>query len=164
MENKNNTWAIVIGVLLVVLVLFLVFKGKKSADNAMMESDESATAGEMMSGDTGKDMSDGTTTTGKPAVTVSYQDALVKYASSRIQFDVACQMIPAQVTYKDGTMMMLDNRSSEERTIHLGSMGDYVVKGYGFKVVQLSRTGLSTNDIAVDCGSQENVGLIKVQK
>lgn len=165
MNSKNNTWAIVVGVLIVVLILIVVFRNK--AGDAIVPAGDTAGTENVTEVEPTEDISEGsikTETVGTATVTMSYQNALTTYKDARLQFDTTCSMFPSQVTYKVGTVIMLDNRSPEARTIRLGSMGSYSVKGYGFKLVKLSLSGLAVNDIAVDCGARQNAGIIKVQK
>lgn len=97
-------------------------------------------------------------------VSLSYQKALELYTGNmRIQLsgDSFCQANPNNGTYKNGTSIMIDNRSPLSRTIKLGST--YTIEGYGFKIVKLSSSVLPTTFV-MDCGSQQNVGKYSVQK
>jgi hypothetical protein len=93
---------------------------------------------------------------------ISYDDALIKYANKRIQFDGNCQAFPNTVTYKAGTSIMIDNRSGEARTINIGV--DYSVKAYGFKFITLPNVDLQSKTILIDCDKSQNVATILVQK
>lgn len=166
MNNKTLGW--IFGILVVALVIVLALRAKHDGqplvgtDSSYTESTTEGTVEE-----TTEDVTTGSVhvpTTGVAPVPMSYQTALSTYATTRIQFDTACQATPNAATWKVGTKIMLDNRSPEARVIHLGSIGDISVKGYGFKIVTLSLTGLGTNAIAVDCGAKQSVAIITVQK
>jgi hypothetical protein len=96
-----------------------------------------------------------------PVVTLSYEHALAQYVDKRIQFDSRCQATPSQVTYKNGTSIMLDNRASVARTIKIGNL--VVIPAYGFKIIQISSATLPATWL-VDCGSSQNVATLVVQK
>lgn len=105
-----------------------------------------------------------TSTTGSDAVSVSYEKALEVYTGkTRIQLmgDTVCQVSPTMATYKNGTSIMLDNRTAEARTVTLGTA--YTVPAYGFKIVKLSSTTLPVT-LLMDCGKQQNVATILLQK
>ncbi|MEI7765605.1 MAG: hypothetical protein WCI93_03410 [bacterium] len=99
-----------------------------------------------------------------PPVVMSYADALVKYADKRLQFDKDCQVsLPNNVvTYKDNTGIMIDNRSSQTRTIKIGTT--FTIKPYSFKIVVLPDVYLKTNTLLVDCDNSKNVATILVQE
>src|SRR3989344_6457176 len=91
------------------------------------------------------------------APTRSYTEMVKEYEGRRIQFDQRCQMVPTSVTYKNGTSIMLDNRSSDAKTVKVGS-NSYSLAGYGYQVVTLSGSSLP-QEVSVSCGSV-NVGKI----
>ncbi len=98
----------------------------------------------------------------KPAAaSMSYAQALETYKDRRIQFDKACQATPNNVTYKNGTKIMLDNRAGVARTININ--GAVSLPAYGFKIVTLSSSTLPKT-ILVDCGTGQNVATILIQK
>lgn len=88
-----------------------------------------------------------------------YGEAVVKYKNSRIQFDQSCQAIPANQSFKVGTDVMFDNRSSKPATISLGGKA-YLVEAYGYQVVDLSTEGTFT----ANCNGQKNVLTLSVQR
>lgn len=97
-------------------------------------------------------------------VSMSYQKALETYKDNkRIQLsgDAVCQASPNNVMYKNGTTIMIDNRSSKTRTIKL--IGTYSIEGYGFKIVTLSSKTLPVTFL-MDCNQQQNVAKILLQK
>ncbi len=101
-------------------------------------------------------------TSGKQALT--YTQAVVKYeeAGKRIQFDDRCAATPDSVTYKNGTVVMLDNRSESARTISFDSR-QYTVPGLGYTMVTVSSAKLPYTYL-VDCDDQQNVLKVLVQK
>lgn len=104
------------------------------------------------------------TSFGNQPVSMSYQNALELYKDNkRIQIsgsDTFCQASPNNVMYKNGTSIMIDNRSPQARTIKVGST--YTIPGYGFKVVKLSSASLPVTFL-MDCDKQQNVAKILLQ-
>lgn len=97
-------------------------------------------------------------------VSMSYQNALTLYKDNkRIQIsgDSFCQVSPNNVMYKNGTSVMIDNRSSKTRTIKIGTT--YTIEAYGFRIVKLS-SGTLPATILMDCDKQQNVAKILLQK
>ena len=91
----------------------------------------------------------------------SYSDAVKEYEGRRIQFDERCQVVPQSPTYKNGTSIMLDNRSASSRTVAVGGT-KYDLVAYGYRVITLSSSSLP-KELAVSCGSSGNVGKILLQ-
>ena len=154
MEKKNtNTiiWVIVIAVLIIGVVMIF---GKKTV--APVENPTDATISEPESTQD--------TTAGSATVSGSsmkYTDAVAKYVDRRIQLDKVCQAHPNNVTYKNGTTIMIDNRSPQAARVHLGSV--FTINPYSFKIVTLSSTTFPKTFL-VDCGTSQNVATILVQK
>src|SRR3989344_4269646 len=78
-------------------------------------------------------------TTTKPktspvTVTLDYEDAVELYAGRRFQFNNNCQVTPVSATYKNGTSVMLDNRSAYSQTVSIDGKS-YGLSGYGFKII-----------------------------
>ena len=92
---------------------------------------------------------------------VTYTNLVKTYTNKRIQFDINCQAIPNNVTYKSGTTIMLDNRSGDARTISVGST-KYQLAGYGYAIITLYSKTLP-KDLYLNCGSAVNVGKILLQ-
>ncbi len=164
MKNKALIWILVL-IIAAGLIVWAVRSNRAGApaDGSPAGTENSQNGGSLESTE---DISAGSVNapaSGVAPVTLSYAQALQRYADKRIQFDTDCQAIPNRATFKNGTTIMLDNRSGQARTIHIGSLGDYSVKAWGFKIVTLS-SGMLPNPAAVDCGTQENVAIITVQK
>lgn len=162
MENKNNSKTIWIIVGAVVLILLIVLFAKTKSDKSMTD-DTTATP------DTALEATEDTSTgsvneskNGGQAVSISYAKALETYKDRRIQFNDSCTATPNNITYKDNTGIMLDNRSSKSRTIKVGTT--YTVKGYGFKIITLPDTYRQNKTLLVDCDGQQNVATILVQE
>jgi hypothetical protein len=96
-----------------------------------------------------------------PVQALAYADALKKYASKRLQVTPTCQITPNNVTYKNGTTIMIDNRSDKAKSIKIGST--FSVPAYGFKIVTLSSATLPATYL-IDCDKQQNAGTIILQK
>lgn len=92
---------------------------------------------------------------------ISYADALVKYKDARIQLDNNCQANPNNVTFKNNTNIMIDNRSNMARTVRAGSV--FSIKAYDFKIVKLTSASPSTTWY-MDCDKSQNVATILIQK
>ena len=96
-----------------------------------------------------------------PVLKTSYEQALEIYKDYRIQFGENCRATPSNVSYKNGTNIMLDNRSAYNRAIRVGSV--YTVNSYDFKIVKLSSASLPATWF-VDCDNFQNVATILLQK
>lgn len=164
MENTNKNLWIGLAVVLVVVV-GLVFWSMNSSTPALAPGVNNNPAANNTSLDANlgtEDVSAGSVNTGSPAVSISYTNALVKYADKRIQFDTICQAHPNTVTYKDNTGIMLDNRSPVARTIKVGT--NYAVKAWGFKIIILPDVYFKAKTLLVDCDKSQNVATILVQE
>ena len=102
-----------------------------------------------------------TATTTETREILTYGQALAAYGSNRIQFDLNCQAIPAASNFKNGTKIMFDNRSNQEKWINLDDQ-KYYLDPYGFKIITVSSKTLP-HTFRIDCGSGRNNGQITVQ-
>ena len=162
MENNKNMWiGIVVIIIIIGVALFFSLRNKKVAvdttvaplaDNNALEPDSTLDISDIV----------GTSTTGVAPVSISYAEALIKYADRRIQFNKECQASPFSVTYKDNSGIMLDNRAPVSRVIKVGT--NYTIKAYGFKIVVLPDIYLKSKTLLVDCDKQQNVATILVQE
>ncbi len=164
MENKDSkemmkyvNYAIgaIVIILIVVLVVLKVRSSKEAALNEVAPVVVDTTKAT-------EDTSKGSVNSGSKAKPMSYADALIKYADKRIQLDKDCQAFPNNVTYKDNTGIMIDNRAPVARTVKIGT--EYSVKAYGFKIIVLPDTYLKSKTILVDCDKSQNVATILVQE
>ncbi len=164
MENKkssNGMW-IVVGVVVLALIIIVVMKSQKPTEVAIIEAPSQNTL------QATEDLSAGSvntpvapTTTGVAPVTISYANALIKYKNARIQLNDQCQALPRQMTFKNNTNIMIDNRSSASRTLKIGA--PVSIKGFGFKIINLSSAKLPATWL-VDCDKSQNVATILIQK
>lgn len=90
-----------------------------------------------------------------------YSDLVNEYQGKRIQFDERCQVVPNSATYKNGTSVMLDNRSANAVTIKVGD-ASYSLSSYGYRIVNLSSSYLP-KELPISCGKAGNVGKILLQ-
>lgn len=163
MENQNNknTWIWVVVIVLVIVGVVIAVKMKKSDTSTAVENQD--TNAVQVTEDVSDGSVDAPTTTGVAPVTISYENALVKYKDSRIQLAPGntCAASPNSVTYKNGTTIMIDNRAAQARTLKIGTT--YSIKGYGFKIIKLSSATVPAKWL-VDCDGQQNVATILLQK
>jgi hypothetical protein len=155
MQKNKNIILIVVGVIVVALVVLMVVKNNQKTNETVNVEPESV---EQVDG-SNTETSTGTVKT--PVVSITYQQALVKYKDRRIQLAQDCQATPTNVTYKNGTSIMIDNRSNATRVVKVGS--SYTIKPWSFKVINLTSSTLPATWL-VDCGAQQNVATILIQK
>lgn len=152
-----NTNTKVIGTILVVALLVLAtYFIIKDKDTAPVVTDTTPVATTTTS--TTTEVTPPATT---PAQALAYADALKKYVDRRIQITSTCQVVPNNVTYKNGTTIMIDNRSNKAKSIKIGSV--YTVGAYDFRIITLSSAQLPAT-FYVDCDKQQNSGTIILQK
>ncbi len=98
--------------------------------------------------------------------TSDYTTLIQQYSDRKIQFDASCHGIPGQLVLKKGQQIFLDNRSSDTKTIKLGSQS-YVLPGYNYRVVIVSTSNPLPYSLGIDCrsvnGSTENTAVINIQ-
>ncbi len=161
--GNNRAWSIVIGIIVLALVIFLIVRNGKNTSVAPEETTQdnssALTAGVVPT----EDLTAGSVHVSTPTAALSYSQALALYKDRRIQFNTGCQAIPNNATYKNNTDLMLDNRSPNTRTLHLGFMGDVTIKAWGFKIVMFSSATLP-RAVIIDCGQLQNVATISLQK
>ena len=160
-ENKNIRISIII--ILVIILLGLLFSKGKSADmekdNDENMTEDTSVVEEAVVGPKPYVVSN---PKGAPVERLSYDDALVKYASSRIQFGESCGATPFYSVQKSGAMAMVDNRSKNAKIFTVGST-QYFVPAYDYTLVTLAYTNLPQT-VYIDCGSQQNAATILVQE
>lgn len=169
-NKKIIIGAVIVDIILVGITTCIYFRYKgepllKSQNSITVSSDTQATSTGAREPESTQDTSPGTNSKAakpSPAVSISYNDALRKYADRRIQLDKECQAYPNTVTYKDNTGIMIDNRSPKTRTVKVGET--YTIKPYGFKIVTLPDVYLKSKTILVDCDKSQNVATILVQE
>ena len=145
--EKNKNILIGVGIVLVIMILSMINKSNTPSPN-------------IETADSTLDTSTSTVNTA-PQMTISYANALVKYKNFRVQLDERCQGSPDKMTFKNGTSIMVDNRSQAFRTVKVGST--FSIKPYGFKIVKLYSDTLPATWY-VDCDVSHNVSTILIQK
>lgn len=141
--------------MVVALLFWWLYPGADSTD---MPLEEGAS---MENTEGSEDTTTGSVNTGASVPSLSYANALIQYKDRRIQLDLSCQASPNNVTYKDGTSIMLDNRSPSTRTVKLGST--YSIKPWGFKIVKLDSATVPATWY-MDCDGSQNVATVLIQK
>jgi hypothetical protein len=156
MENKNkNMWVWGGVVVLAIIIIWAVMARNSSAPTTSTGTDATQGTTDESKIDSTEDV--GTST----AAPLSYKQALVTYANARLQLDKTCQASPSNMTFKNGSKIMIDNRSAVARTVKVGST--FSIKAWGFKIVDLSSSTLPATWL-VDCGVSQNVATITIQK
>ena len=100
------------------------------------------------------------TTAAKEAYT--YTQAIVKYQDRRIEFDTNCQAKPVISTFKNGTEIMIDNRSAAKKNFAVDGK-NYTIEGFDFKIITLTAKTFPKT-IQIDCGNSKNNSNIYLQK
>ncbi len=158
-KNNKNLW---ISAAVIVLVIAGLIYWSIANDNSPEEelTQNTSPTGEVESTE---DTSEGSVNTRASfgAATLSYQKALIQYEGARLQLDTTCQGTPDNMTFKNGTNIMIDNRSPHSRTVRVGST--FSIKPWGFKIVKLSSSILPATWL-VDCDQSQNVATILIQK
>ena len=159
MEKKNmQLWIwVIVGIVVVVVIAYFVFGNKPTGNSVVMTT---PTVSPTPTLNSTQDIS--ANDIGAGALPISYANALIKYANKRIQLNQNCQATPNNVTYKDNTGIMIDNRSSESRTIKVGTT--FTIKPWGFKIVVLPDVYLKSKTLLVDCGTYQKVATILIQE
>lgn len=89
----------------------------------------------------------------------TYTELVAAYKGKMLQFGASCQVLISNQVFKLGSDILLDNRNSSPVAIKIGS-SSYQLGSYGYKVVSLDTTG----KFMVDCGSQQNVAILTVER
>ena len=151
----SNRWVILAVIIVVALVVWNLweFKGQKEA----MQTPQTTASPTPQSG--GPTSGGGTSFTQTQVQT--YSAAVAQYEGRRIQFDERCQPNPVDVTFKNGTTIMIDNRSPQAKTIKVGDQS-HNLPAYGYRIVALSSSTLP-DSFSLSCGNAVNVGRILLQ-
>lgn len=91
----------------------------------------------------------------------TYSAVVSQYEGKRIQFDDNCQAQPAEVTYKNDTTLMFDNRSAIAKIVKIGDR-TYDFPPYGYKILTLNSVSLPAT-LNIDCNNSVNVLKILLQ-
>lgn len=98
-------------------------------------------------GDGTEDVTGSAPAAAEPAVELptDYGDAVNTYGMTRFQFS-ECNGTPGSIIVTRGSVVMLDNRNDDARTIAIGSKS-YDIDAYGFVLYTADETG----DLSVTC-------------
>lgn len=101
------------------------------------------------------------TPTGTPFNSLPYTQLREQYMGRRVQFDQYCQASPSVMSQKNGTTIMLDNRSGDARKVAIAGI-TYSIPGYGWAFATL-RSSVLPKTYTINCGSAVNVGSVTIQ-
>jgi hypothetical protein len=155
MMEKNKMLWYVVGAVAILVVLSVVFRGTGGWQGSYLSPTPSPSP-------TPSSSAYGTPSPKPAAMPSTYGDAVKQYGDRRIQFDMYCQAKPVNNTYKNGSYLMLDNRSGDARIITVHGV-QYHLAGYGWTIILLSSKVLPAT-WPVDCGAARNVSNILIQK
>jgi len=91
-----------------------------------------------------------------------YHEALGIYTGRRIEVSNTCQMMPNNMTFKNDTKVMIDNRSPSIKTIRIGKTTT-TIKENGFKILNLTVSKPPAR-LGVDCDGLKNIASITLEK
>jgi len=151
MEKNIKMWIWAVVGIIILIALYFIFNNMQAPETNNETTTNTESVQDISSGDVGI-----------AATSISYANALVKYANRRIQLDPMCQAHPNTVSYKDNIGIMIDNRSAKTRTVKVGST--FTIKPWGFKIIILPDVYLVAKTILVDCDQSQNVATILVQE
>ncbi len=158
----NKTWTIII-VILVIAAGVWWFNGSGSNVPLSPGASASPTAVGATKKPVVSKTNNSVTPTPIPVATsaLSYSQLVAQYGNNRIQFDANCQAQPGNVVFKNGTKILLDNRSNQPRSISVNNI-NYNLGAYGYQVILLSSSTLPQT-IKLGCNGLVNVGTIQLQ-
>lgn len=91
----------------------------------------------------------------------AYSDLVKQYEGRRVEFDEMCQMRPNDVTFKNGTVVMFDNRSPQAKTVKISNQS-YSLQAYGYRLLTMNSQNLPLS-LNVGCDNVPEVGKILLQ-
>jgi len=153
---SSNRWISLAVIIVVVLVVWNLWEFKGQEERVMQTVTPTASPTPQSGGSTS---GGGTSFTQTQVQT--YSAAVTQYEGKRIQFDERCQPSPADVTFKNGTSIMIDNRSAQAKTINVGAQS-YNLPAYGYRILILSSSSLPS-ELNLSCDNAVNVGRILLQ-
>lgn len=95
------------------------------------------------------------------SIGLSYTQLVKQFGVNRISFDQNCQAEPEVFSVKNGTSILLDNRSNQARTINIDGK-QYALVGYGYQVATVTSASLPKT-VGLKCDSSINSGTIQIQ-
>ena len=157
---------LVITLLVLVAILLLILSNNKKAsmmDDTFMVNEPGVenTDNNLFGGDTNTNTVDNSDREGTSVSNAGkYADLVLKYEDRTLQFNESCQASKeSTVGFKQGTDVLLDNRSDSSAKIVIGSR-TFNLKAYGYKVIDLGSVGT----YKIDCNENQNVLTLTVQK
>lgn len=154
----NKTWLVIIVVAIAAGAWWL------SEDNSGVSLNPDTSTSPTAVGATKTPSASKTTTstaTPLPTSSLSYTQLVAQYGSNRIQFNQDCQATPGSMSLKNGTGVLLDNRSNKTQVITFNGLS-YTLVPYGYRVVTVSSSTLP-KAIGVTCNGSVNTGTINLQ-
>lgn len=91
----------------------------------------------------------------------AYSQLVSQYEGRRIEFDESCQMRPNDATFKNGTVVMFDNRSPQAKTIKIGNQ-TYSLQAYGYRFLTMNSQTVPLS-LKVGCDNVPDVGRLLLQ-
>ena len=158
MKNMSKNTKLSIGAIIIVIIGALIFR--YAGDKKPVEvAPEPIAVVEQPAATKLKSYKPKTETVVVPVDTRSYAELIYAYKDRMVQFGDSCQVRASDQVYKVDSEMLLDNRNNMPLTIKIGS-NSYDLASYGHKVITLNSEG----KFMVDCGVNQNVATITVQK
>ncbi len=163
--GTNKAWWIAGGAILIFIIIVALI----NRDSSSPETSPSPSASTSAVMENKESVSPEPSTVIKPVVKttgtvgVSYANALKMYEGKRIQFNSACQASPSNMVLKAGDKIMLDNRHEVGKTVSVGA-SKYNILGYGYLIITPRGSGAYPQKILIDCGKQQNVATISIEK
>lgn len=158
MKKNRNLWILVAVAVVVLVIVWLAQSNSDDVGNVNLFGNKSTVSPSPSVSSVRNIVKPKATSI--PSVS-NYSQLVKEYGSRRLQFDERCQMTPVSPTFKNGTKIMLDNRSGTAKTISVDAK-NYQIIAYGYQVITLSGSSLPRT-MAVNCGSSVNVGRILLQ-
>lgn len=159
-NNKNKSLWIILIVVLVIVAGSILWSMVGSKVTPAVSTSGTEDKGINTPLNSTEDTSAGSVNVDTPSATISYASASVKYKDALLQFDKTCKGNPSNLTFKNNTNIMLDNRSPVDRVVKVGSPMN--IKAYSFKIVKLQSATLPAT-WPVDCDLVPNVATIVIQ-
>jgi hypothetical protein len=154
-SQQTALWILAVVVVIVAVVLLTKNKSEQNTENSYSPN-PSGSVSISPTPKTGNKVTP--TSQGK----ITYDQAVVQYAGSRIQFNDVCQPISSINVIKKGNNILLDNRSKYEQTIKVGS-STYKLPAYGWQVVNVTTTQSLPFNSNVSCTSSNGSGSMVLQ-
>ncbi|MEK7579600.1 MAG: hypothetical protein AAB469_00140 [Patescibacteria group bacterium] len=163
---KNKTLWVIIAVV-VALVVWWVIQSGKIPDYKTESGQPTYSPGQTpVSGGSGTGKKQGQPTALPGGTPVeqnpqAYSQLVIQYEGRRIEFDESCQMRPADISFKNGTVVMFDNRSPQAKTIKIGNQS-YNLPAYGYRFLTMAAGNVPVS-LKVGCDNVPEVGKILLQ-